>query len=320
MSAARAAALVLAAVLLGLPVSSPARGQEAAGTEVETVVVTARRAGVPVWRATRGGSTVVLVGNIEAVPLGTSWSPGELERAVGLADAVILPAKARISGADLGRALFRHRSILGLPRGKTLNDYVPPELSERLRVLRSRGLLGDDYLTTHPQSVGIALQRAVGARDRGGPDAVTIVRQAAETYGIPAQPISVVGAGGLITNFLAEGPAGYVRCLERSVTLAEQGAAPARERAENWMRSRVPEVLASPVEPALGACGAAPPGLSRALRAEWRDAVDRKLNAPGVTLAVVPLRFLAERGGLLDRLEAQGVEVQGPRWRAEEAP
>jgi hypothetical protein len=33
-------------------------------------------------------------------------------------------------------------------------------------------------------------------------------------------------------------------------------------------------------------------------------------------VAVVPLRYLAEPGGLLDDLEAQGYAIQGPRWRA----
>jgi uncharacterized protein YbaP (TraB family) len=188
-------ALVLTALFVSVLAAPPALGQDADGTEVETVVVTARRAGVPVWRVSRGGSTLVLVGHMDAVPLGTAWNPDELNKAVSLADAVILPAKARVSPADFGRALFRHRSILGLPRGKTLNDYVSPRLSERLRILRTRGLLDDNYLKTHPQSVGVALQRAIGARDRGGPDAVAIVRQAAEAHRISAQPISVVGAG-----------------------------------------------------------------------------------------------------------------------------
>ena len=314
MSVARTA-IVWTALLLAGFAPGRALAQDADGTEVEAVVVTARRAGVPVWRVAQGGSTLVLVGHIDAVPLNAAWSPRELDQAVSLADAVILPAKARITPADFGRALFRHRSILGLPRGKTLNDYVSPQLAERLRALRTQGLLEDDYLTTHPQSVAIALQRAVGARDRGGPDAVAVVRKAAEAHDVPAQPISVVGAGGLIDEFLKAGPAAYAPCLERSVALAELGPAPARERAEAWTRGRVRDVLNSPVEPALGSCGAGSPGLFRALRSQWRGALDRALTSGRVTLAVVPLRYLAEENGLLDQLQAQGLEVQGPRWR-----
>ena len=35
----------------------------------------------------------------------------------------------------------------------------------------------------------------------------------------------------------------------------------------------------------------------------------------GVTLAVVPLRVLAERDGVLDQLERRGLEIAGPAWR-----
>ena len=40
------------------------------------------------------------------------------------------------------------------------------------------------------------------------------------------------------------------------------------------------------------------------------------LAATSLTMAVAPLRRLAEPGGVLDTLEAQGFEVDGPEWRA----
>ena len=35
----------------------------------------------------------------------------------------------------------------------------------------------------------------------------------------------------------------------------------------------------------------------------------------GVSVAVVPLRVLAEKDGVLDALEAQGLDISGPEWR-----
>ena len=40
------------------------------------------------------------------------------------------------------------------------------------------------------------------------------------------------------------------------------------------------------------------------------------LNEAGTTLAVAPLRLLAEPGGVLDRLQADGFEIVGPEWKA----
>ena len=46
-----------------------------------------------------------------------------------------------------------------------------------------------------------------------------------------------------------------------------------------------------------------------------REASIREATAkPGVTLAVVPLRVLAERDGVLDQLAGQGLSITGPAW------
>ena len=51
------------------------------------------------------------------------------------------------------------------------------------------------------------------------------------------------------------------------------------------------------------------------LRQQWVDAVRTAIARLGITLAVVPLRMLAEPGGLLDQLDARGAEINGPAWR-----
>jgi hypothetical protein len=87
-------------------------------------------------------------------------------------------------------------------------------------------------------------------------------------------------------------------------------------RGEDWTHFDVPGVMASPIEDALGACWPWTDGrYGPELRQQWGDAVEEALRQPGVTLAVVPLRVLAEGGGLLDRLKARGVAIKGPKWR-----
>ena len=44
-------------------------------------------------------------------------------------------------------------------------------------------------------------------------------------------------------------------------------------------------------------------------------AVSPAMAQDGTTLAVAPLTVLAESGGVLDVLEARGVEVDGPAWK-----
>jgi hypothetical protein len=44
----------------------------------------------------------------------------------------------------------------------------------------------------------------------------------------------------------------------------------------------------------------------------WSKALDAALNTPGKTVAVVPLEWLLYKGGVLDRLQASGVDVIAP--------
>jgi hypothetical protein len=41
----------------------------------------------------------------------------------------------------------------------------------------------------------------------------------------------------------------------------------------------------------------------------------RLLTEPQVTMAVLGLKALAERGGILDGLDAAGFDIQGPAWK-----
>ncbi len=101
-----------------------------------------------------------------------------------------------------------------------------------------------------------------------------------------------------------------------AVEAAEAGPAAGAQRAEDWRRRRVQAVVASPLEQAVSACSYwSVMGQSARLREVWTQAVDRSLAEPGVTLAIAPLRLLAEPDGLLDRLARDGLEPLGPDWR-----
>lgn len=318
-------ASLAAVAAVSMPLSTPALAQTVPppsqeDTEVEAVVVTARRIGVPVWRVSQGGATIILVGHIDRVPRGAAWNPTALEEAVGLADSVVLPARNRASLADLGRVIYRARSVVRLPKGKTVGDYITSELAGRLQSLQARGALDRSYLKSHPSSLALDLRQHIGAADRGGVDAADVVRAAARTRKVTMEPITVLGADKLLDSYFEQGPAGSVPCLEASASAAEAGSPAVRARIESWTKSRSAEVLASPVEKAISACQLGhTPELVCSLRAQWRAVVQRKLTEPGVTLGVAPLEYLAEDGGILDSLAEAGLEVEGPRWREDPA-
>ena len=88
------------------------------------------------------------------------------------------------------------------------------------------------------------------------------------------------------------------------------------QRGADWRRFDIPAVMANPLERALGTCWPwADQTLGSELRTVWVDAITTAQGEPGVTLAVVPLRVLAETGGVLDQLAGQGLDISGPAWK-----
>jgi uncharacterized protein YbaP (TraB family) len=284
--------------------------------QVEAVVVTARRIGVPVWRVSQGRSTLILVGEIQGVPKDAPWRPAELERTVAQADAVIFPHNVRGSPADIARMLWRMRSFIFLPKGKTLADYVDARTMERLRAVDTSGVGGPSPLNLHPWMVADELMTVAGAGELLGEERVAdAVAKAVRKHRKKREVVGVYPASRVLDAYLI-GPGAHVPCLKAAIATAEAGREASARRIADWTRSRVPEVIASPAEQAYDLCWPFGAGPAR-LRADWRAALDRKLAAPGVTVAVLPLLFLAEGGGVLDRLAARGLEISGPRWRAE---
>ena len=120
----------------------------------------------------------------------------------------------------------------------------------------------------------------------------------------------------MIDSLAEADPSSHVPCLEAAMTAAEAGPAIVQQRAEDWRRFDIPALMANPLEIALGTCWPwADPDIGGELRGQWVDAITRLTDAEGVTLAVVPVRVLAEPDGVLDRLEARGLDMSGPEWR-----
>jgi hypothetical protein len=289
-----------------------------AATALEDVVVTARRSGAPMWEVRRGDSTVLLVGEIRGVPAATPWRPDALEAATLRADRVFSGMRVQASFSDLFRLIWRSRTFVSLPEGKTTADYLPPEWQVRLSALEVR--YDQDYSR---RSFLISSEDLLTDRlrfDRATTDdAGDVVKRAARRGHIKIRAVDAGRGDELIENLLTAAPETFVPCMEAAIAATEAGPESLVARGEAWTKFRVPAVLASPLERALGVCWPwGDPSLGPQLKAEWVKAVNAGLGETGVTMAVAPLGVLAEPGGVLDQLEAQGLEIDGPVWREDQ--
>ena len=316
----KSVAIILSLVLAFSGAPFTAHAQSDAGQEIsqlDEVVILARRSGAPMWTVTRGDSTVILVGSIEGVPRDHPWRPEALEEATARSQRILYPMEARASPADILRLIWRIRSIARLPEGRTVADYVSPELMARLERLKADER-SDRWKTESLIGLSLDLMRDAG-RERRGRGAPTVVREAARRGRVPGEPVGMVRGDELVDNLITLPPETYLPCLEAATDAAEAGEAGARARVDAWSRLRVPEVLANPMDRALNLCWpSGDPEIAPVLRSRWAEATREALEQPGVTLAVAPLRVLAETGGVLDQLEADGLDPSGPVWRVDQ--
>ncbi len=308
--AARSSCLFLSIMAAALSAGAATAQEPASADAVEDIVVTARRVEAPIWEVRRGDSVLILVGAIEGLSRDMEWRTDALVSAVERADRVLFPVQGQASLADLGRVIWRIRTLTRLPNDRTSADYLSPDLEARVERITGEGPSRKSFLML---SADLMEHGGYAQRVRSVSD---IVRRAARANKKAAEPVGVYRGDELIDNVLTTPPEAYLGCVEAAATAAEAGPESGADRAENWRLRRIPAVLASPLERASTACSLwTVMGEGQRLRGIWNAAVDTSLAEPGVTVAIAPLKLLAEPNGVLDRLTADGLEPMGPDWR-----
>ncbi len=281
----------------------------------DDIVVTAQRSGAPIWTIDIPRGTILLVGEIVEVPKATPWQPDRLEAAAGSAQRVILGTKAKVSPGDVLRLIFKGGNLTRLPKGTVASDYLDDAQRGRLAALEQRSdqdYTRQSFLMT---AFDLLTKRLRFNRD-SGTDATEVVKKAAGRADVATEPVGTMRGEDILDDLFTAPPEAHLACLDAAMTATEQGPGLVERRGADWRAYDVPAVMANPLEVALGRCWPwADAELGTALRGQWTDAIYRAADAEGVTLAVVPLRVLAEQDGVLDQLERRGSAIAGPAWR-----
>ncbi|MFO6446437.1 TraB/GumN family protein [Erythrobacter sp. NE805] len=295
-------------------VAAPLAAQDAPPEE-NAIVVTAQRSGAPMWIVETPSGTVILVGEIRAIPKTTPWEPARLEEATRAADRVILGARPKVSPGDVFRLMFSGGKLTKLPDKTVAGDYLAPAQIQRLEALAAAHK--EDYsrqsflLTSFKM-----LREELRFNKDTARDASDVVKDAAEKADIAITRAATLRGEDVIDNLFEAPPTAHIPCLDAAMDAVEAGPQIVEERATNWRRFRIPAVMANPLESALGKCWPwADETLGSELRTIWVDRIAEASAAKGTTLAVVPLRVLAESGGVLDQLDARGFDIAGPPWK-----
>ena len=308
---------LLVLLLAAATAASSAVGATEAQSTAETnddIVVTARRSGAPMWTIQTPAGVVILVGEIADVPKATPWRPERLEGATDRAQRVILGTKAKVSPGDILRLIFKGGGLTKLPKGRVAADYLDARQMTRLHALETR--FDQDYARANFLMTAFdLLSKRLSFNKDSAIDASDVVRKAARQSKIPTQPVGEVRGEDMLDNLFAAAPETHIPCLDAAMAATEAGGDIVTERGRAWTEFDVPAVMANPLEEALGRCWPwTNDSFGPELRQTWVGAIRDATTQPGVTLAVVPLRILAEKDGVLDRLKSQGLPISGPAW------
>jgi uncharacterized protein YbaP (TraB family) len=305
--------LVLALIGSSLAIAQNT-SSESAPTD-NSIVVTAQRSGAPMWTVTTASGTVILVGEIRAIPKTTPWEPARLEEATKAADRVILGARPKVSPGDIFRLMFSGGKLTKLPDKTVASQYLSPDQWARLSALgtaHDEDYSRQSFLLTSFEM----LRKQLRFNKDTAREPADVVKDAAEKADIAITRAATLRGEDVIDNLFELPPTAHIPCLVAAMDAVEAGPQIVEERAANWRRFKIPAVMNNPLESALGQCWPwADETLGSELRNIWTDRIAEASAARGTTLAVVPLRVLAEEGGVLDQLDARGFDIAGPPWK-----
>lgn len=281
----------------------------------DVIVITARRTGVPVWRVQSGASTVILVGTIPDIAEGTRWNAGALDMAVSQSRRVLFPQTVGLTAVkyDLDAWMKKWIKQARLPAGQSLSAMLDADDRARLARLVGQGLAPRDWNSVHPLHLALKMQSTLRDRTAMGPSADETIDSAIKKHKVYRVPFARTEADPVMRGLFASRPQDHLACLKSTLAIVEAGPDELRRRSKAWADREVPAAIASPVQAIETNCWPANAGkaVDQSLFAETSKALKRK----GTTLAVINLDTLARRGGLLDRLEAAGMTIDGPIWR-----
>jgi uncharacterized protein YbaP (TraB family) len=288
---------------------------------MDEVVVTGERAGPGMWHVHRGSAEVWILGSMSPLPKGITWRATQVEKVLDGAGQVLVQKPFEIGIARILWLLITERNVLMVRGGKRLRDVLPAELHARFAAQRIKYTEDPDkWERFRPLIAAAFLQQAafhqVGLSTRL--DLGAAVRTLAKQHHVPVDEIKIAGVGDVMDALKTLPPATENACVDASLVTVERDLPRLLERAQAWASGNLERIekLREPAE--VDACRAAlDTGVGAAdliarIRRSWFGTIEKHLQSPGVTLAVMNMDLLLEPGGLLDELRAKGYEVDAP--------
>jgi uncharacterized protein YbaP (TraB family) len=279
---------------------------------VSELVVVARDKGPAWWTVSNGSATVYVLGVPSIAPKHMQWDRTAFERRLKDAKVVILPfqdVQVRFTNA-LGAAWNYLRLRSSRPYEETLGP------ADRAAFVDARTRVGQPakrYATRNPLAAALLL--ITDYRDRfnlTNTDPIKLIKGLSQEAHVPIWQKSYDIAPQLGRIIRTPDEAGRA-CLDAVIAQVRAGPGVTLAAAKAWADGDVPAALEN--ERTYERCISVVPGAAAfdaQVKANQVAEIEQALKTPGHAIAVVQLRPLLSRGGVLDRLRTAGFEVKTP--------
>lgn len=317
--------------------ASPPSPPVATGDEelpmLSTVVVSGVQPGPGLWKVSRQGRVMWVLGTVSPLPKRMEWNSREVEQRVAAAGVLLLPPTVkldatgvRFGGIFLLPALMKARNN---PGRETLADVLPAADHARWLRLKAR-YLGRDRAVEKRRPILAAIElrdEALDAHDLSSRDIVyRVVDRAAGRAKVPVERptvrLVVDDAKAKLKEF-ANSPVDDLACFRRTLDQVEQDLDTLAARANAWAIGQVEVLEALPYNDNAQACTNALLNSSLGQRtgfaelparvaAAWLAAAETALATHAESFAVLPMARVVGPSGYLVALEQRGYLVEAP--------
>jgi uncharacterized protein YbaP (TraB family) len=284
---------------------------------IETVVVTAPAPGPALWHIKKGKADVYILGTVGPLPEGMKWDSGQLEKLMLNARAVMLPPRGRVGLFEGAWFLITQGDVLRLPDGQKLEQILPAPLKQRFLAARNAVHRNEArYATDKPSVAGFRMEQDyLQANNFSLREPNARIESLASARNVPIRNIANYPALDVIKEVPTLSAEGNLNCLKDSLDDIDVMAAHARPAAQAWARGDIEGIKAHYSEPKALDCLSQSQTFSKLWARSVNDTVasiDDALRQSGKTVVVVNIGELLRQGGVIERLKAQGLEVDGP--------
>jgi uncharacterized protein YbaP (TraB family) len=310
---AAALAAILAVVLV--------RADEVQAPALDEVVVTGERTGPGMWHVRHGEANLWILGSMSPLPRGITWRSKQFEQLLATTNQVVIPKPFEIGIVRILWLLITEHDVLMVHGGRRLKDVMPPDLYARFAAQRAKyGSDASKWERYRPIIAAAFLQQAafhqVGLSTRL--DLGAAVRGLADKHGVRVEELKIAGVRDFLEALKDLPQATENSCVAASLVTVEKDLPRLVDRAQAWASGNVERIASLHEPPEVDDCRAALDAGSGAselislVRRTWLDNIEKHLKGGGVTVTVVNLDMLLEKGGLLDELRAKGYDIEAP--------